>query len=52
MNYIVAAILVCLDPYNDKSLIKSKNLFLDEFLFLYKSYETNCFWIFVYIMQK
>ena len=50
MNFIVAAILISLNPENDKFLVQSILKKLDDFTILDKSFEKNCFWIFVYIM--
>lgn len=52
MNYIAAAILLCMNPQNDGELIESIYYNLDQFQ-IYdpdNNYEENCFWIFVHIM--
>ena len=45
MNYIVGALLLLMNPENDKATSK-------EYFLLDQEYEANVFWIFVFIMQN
>lgn len=44
MNFIVASLLLHLNPDNEKEL--------EEVFFINKEYEENIFWIFVHIMKE
>ena len=50
MNYIAAALLLCLNPSNDKEIINGINLNKENFCIMDKSYEEKFFLIFTYIM--